>query len=479
MSKTSRRRFLKLVGSGSMAVAAHGLIKCKKNRSQIKSPNLVLIFCDDLGYGDLACYGNKDHRTPNLDRMAKEGMKFTDFYVTSGVCTPSRSSLMTGCYPRRVDLHVNARPKGSIGRQVLFPKAKKGLNPNEITIAEILKEKGYATACIGKWHLGDQPEFLPTRQGFDYYYGIPYSNDMNCDFCPLPLMRNEKVIEAPVDQNTLTQRYTKEVIQFIQESREKPFFVYLPHAMTHNPLHASDSFRGKSANGIFGDAVEEIDWSTKEILNTLRELELDKSTLVIFTSDNGAASRYGGSNAPLSGWKGSTFEGGMREPCIAWWPGKIPAGSVCQELASTMDILPTMAKLCGGTIPQDRIIDGKDIYPLLTNPKTKTPYEVFYYYQKEQLQAVRSGKWKLHLPLEKMYKSMHHPGFKEGRPLKLIDLSVDIREEKDVSKNHPEIVKNLLRLAELARQDLGDLDQPGEHQRQAGLVEEPVVQLLN
>lgn len=475
MPNKNRRDFLKIATMGSVAALVTGT-GCGKQGAKLK-PNFIVIFCDDLGYGDLGCYGSAKHRTPYLDRMAQEGLRFTDFYVTSGVCTPSRASLMTGCYPRRVDLHVNARPEGSIGRQVLFPRANKGLNPTEITIAEILKDAGYTTACIGKWHLGDQPEFLPTRQGFDSYFGIPYSNDMNRDFCPLPLMRDETVIEAPVDQDTLTRRYTEETVQFIRNNKDNPFFIYLPHAMTHNPLHASDQFRGKSANGIYGDAVEEIDWSTGEILQTLRDEKLDKNTLVIFTSDNGAASRFGGSNAPLSGWKASTMEGGMREPCLMWWPGTIEAGSECTELASTIDILPTLAALAGQKTPSDRIIDGKDILPLLTESDAKTPHEVFYYYQLEQLKAVRSGKWKLHLPLDKQYKNIHWGGFKEGRELKLIDLSRDIKEEHDVSGEHPDVVKRLLELAELAREDLGDLGRLGKGQRKAGMVKEAVALL--
>ncbi|MGD1894986.1 MAG: sulfatase-like hydrolase/transferase, partial [Cyclobacteriaceae bacterium] len=287
--------------------------------SQSLKPNIILIFCDDLGYGDLGVYGSKLHRSPNLDQMAADGAHFTDFYVTSGVCTPSRASLLTGCYPRRVDMHVNARHRDSVGTQVLFPRAKKGLNPNEITLAELLKEQGYATTCIGKWHLGDQPEFLPTHQGFDYYFGIPYSNDMNRNYVPLPLMRDEKVIEAPVDQNTITRRYTEEAIRFMDEHQNESFFIYLPHAMTHNPLHASDNFRGKSANGIYGDAVEELDWSTGQILKYLRENNLEENTIVIFTSDNGAAPHWGGSNGKLRGWKGSTWEGGMRVPCLMQW----------------------------------------------------------------------------------------------------------------------------------------------------------------
>ena len=441
-------------------------------------PNIIIIFYDDFGYGDIGCYGSEKNRTPNLDLMAQEGIRFTDFYVTSGVCTPSRSSLMTGCYPRRVDLHVNAKPKGSVGRQVLFPVAKKGLNPNEITIAEILKSKGYATACIGKWHLGDQNEFLPTKQGFDYYFGIPYSNDMNRDFCPLPLMKNEEVIEAPVDQNTLTKRYTEEAIKFIEINKNDPFFIYLPHAMTHNPVHASDGFRGKSANGIYGDAVEELDWSTGEILKALKENGVDSSTWVILTSDNGAAERFGGSNLPLSGWKGSTMEGGMRVPCIMRWPGVIPAGKVSEEMVTTMEILPTIAKMISYSLPKDVIIDGKNMYELMVNPKTKSPREVFYYYQLEQLQAVRSGDWKLLLPLDSMYTNIHLGTFGKGREMQLINLKNDIKEERDVSDKHPEVVARLMKYAQEARKDLGDLNNEGVNTRKAGMVDNPVPQLL-
>ena len=444
--------------------------------SQPRKPNFIIIFCDDLGYGDLACYGNELHRTPNLDELANEGIKFTSFYVSSGVCTPSRSSLMTGCYSQRVDLEVNARPPGTIGRQVLFPKARKGINPMEITLAEALKAQGYTTACIGKWHLGDQDIFLPTRNGFDYYYGIPYSNDMNRDYCPLPLMRQENVIEAPVDQNTITKRYTLEATAFIEKHKDRPFFLYLPHAMTHNPLHASEQFRGKSANGIYGDAVEEIDWSTGEIIEKLKELNLDKNTLVIFTSDNGAASRWGGFNAPLSGWKASTMEGGMRVPCIVWWPETVPAGKICDAMTLSMDIYPTFLNLAGGNVPNDRIIDGKDIFYLMENPAKETPHNVFYYYQKEQLQALRSGKWKLHLPLDSTYANIHRVGFKNGRKLKLIDLSNDIKEEHDVSNQYPEVVEQLLPYAEEARKKLGDLGYDGKEVRKAGLVNDPVCQ---
>ena len=393
MKSINRRNFLKALslGAASLVMPSRSTASQRAAKSRkAESPNFIIIFCDDLGYGDIGCFGSTQHRTPNIDKMAAEGMRFTSFYVTSGVCTPSRSSLMTGCYPRRVNMHQSAG-----GEWVLFPVAKKGLNPDEISIAEVLKGQGYATACVGKWHLGDQPQFLPTTQGFDYYFGIPYSNDMGSkqrkQNPPLPLLRNEKVIEAPVDQTTLTKRYTEEVIKFITANKDKPFFVYLPHTMPHNPVHSSDAFRGKSANKGYGDCVEEIDWSTGQILDTLKRLSIDENTLVVFTSDNGAASRWGGSNLPLSGWKGSTMEGGMREPCVIRWPGKIPAGKSCDELACTMDLLPTFAKLAGTKPPADRIIDGKDIQPLMRGKKdAKSPHEAFYYYYMTQLHAVRA-----------------------------------------------------------------------------------------
>ncbi|MFT5471383.1 MAG: arylsulfatase A, partial [Verrucomicrobiales bacterium] len=305
-------------------------------------PNYIVIFCDDLGYGDLGCYGSTKNRTPRIDQLAKEGMRFTDFYSSSPVCTPSRASLMTGCYARRVGMHEDAT-----GHWVLIPRSRRGINPDETTLPEMLKAAGYATTCIGKWHLGDQPEHLPTAHGFDEYFGIPYSNDMQSagrGDPPLPLVKGKAVIEAPADQATLTQRYTREAIDFLERNADKPFFLYLPHTFPHLPLFASPDFHGKSANGRYGDSVEEIDWSTGQILDALDRLKLKDNTLVIFTSDNGSNGRNGGSNAPLSGAKGSTMEGGMRVPMIAPLPGKIPAESVCSELASTMDFLPTF---CG------------------------------------------------------------------------------------------------------------------------------------
>jgi len=473
----NRRNLLRLAGvtaAGAMLSGYTGAIYSTFAQDQshtANKPNFIIIFCDDLGYGDVGCFGSKKHRTPNIDRMATEGTRFTSFYVTSGVCTPSRSSLMTGCYPRRINMHESER-----NECVLFPVARKGLNPNEITIAEVLKTEGYATACIGKWHLGDQPEFLPTSQGFDYYYGIPYSNDMGANQRsknpPLPLLQNTKVIEAPADQNTLTKRYTQQVIKFITANKDKPFFVYLPHTMPHNPVHSSENFRGKSANKGYGDTVEEIDWSTGEILATLGKLDIDERTLVVFTSDNGAAQRWGGSNLPLSGFKGSTMEGGMREPCVMRWPGRIPAGKTCDELASTLDLLPTLARLAAAKAPDDRIIDGEDIWPLMVDPEgTKSPHKVFYYYQMDQLQAVRSGKWKLHLP-HKVKRRNWGKGT-PNTPMKLYDLGADIGEKNDVTDRHPDVVERLLGLAEKARQDLGDVNYKG-HQRPAGWTVTPM-----
>lgn len=332
-------------------------------------PNIVLIVCDNLGYGDVGCFGSKRHRTPHIDRMAAEGMRLTHFYVTSGVCTPSRASILTGCYPRRVNMHVDEH-----GGQVLRAVSRKGLHSDEITMAEVLKGRGYATAIIGKWHLGDQVEFLPTRQGFDYYFGIPYSDDMTArpnlpTWPPLPLMENEQVIEAPPDRNLLTRRYTEKTIAWIEENRDQPLFVYLPQAMpgsTRAPF-ASEGFRGRSANGPWGDSVEELDWSTGQILAALKRLELDQRTLVIWTSDNGAPRRNPpqGSNLPLAGWGYTTAEGGMRVPCVVRWPGRVPAGVTCSELCTSMDLLPTFARLADGQPPRDRTIDGHDIRPLL------------------------------------------------------------------------------------------------------------------
>ena len=482
-ARRTRRGFLKAAGLGAAGAALAGtkaLGMSPPHRAAESPrpgrPNFIVIFCDNLGYGDIGCFGSKKHRTPHVDRMAAEGTRFTSFYVTSGVCTPSRASLMTGCYPRRVNMHVSGT-----GGQVLMPADRKGLHPDEITIAEVLKGAGYATACVGKWHLGDQPQFLPTRQGFDRYFGIPYSDDMTSDpkrpsRPPLPLMRNEDVIEAPPDRNTLTKRYTQEVVSFITANRDRPFFVYLPHAMpgsTKRPF-AGKAFRGRSANGPYGDSVEEIDWSTGEILAALKKLALDERTLVVWTSDNGAPRRSPpqGSNAPLGGWGYGTMEGGMREPCVMRWPGSIPAGKACDELCTTMDLLPTFALLAGTRAPADRVIDGKDIRPLLLGRDGATsPHEAFYYYHMDQLQAVRSGRWKLHLPLASRWQGFRRTGRKS--PAVLHDLDADIGEKTNLAGKHPDVVRRLMALAEKARADLGDAGRKGANQRPAGIEPNP------
>jgi arylsulfatase A-like enzyme len=365
----------------------------------------------------------------------------------------------------------------SRGRQVLFPASHKGLNPSEITIAELLKEKGYATACIGKWHLGDQLPFLPTRQGFDYYYGIPYSNDMNRTYCPLPLMENEEVVIAPVGNDSLTYRYTKKAVGFIKQNKKNPFFLYLPHNMTHNPLDTSPAFKGKSRNGIYGDATEELDWSMGEIFKTLKEEGLDDNTIVIFFTDNGAEPRFGGSNLPLRGWKGTTYEGGFRVPCIIRWPGQIPAGQTSDEVMTSMDILPTLAHYCSYPVPNDRIIDGHNVSGIWEGKRVKSPTDVFYYYQKQQLQAVRWGKWKYHLPLGERIKGPHSPDTEPGEEL-LYNLDDDIAESNNLTQQYPEVVARMQLLIEEARTDMGDWKHEGHHIRPAGVIDEPFPRLL-
>jgi len=476
-SKPTRRDALKAAGGATLAA---GLLGAAEPEKPMRPPNFIVILCDNLGYGDVGPFGSTKHRTPHLDRMAAEGIKLTSFYATSGVCTPSRASLLTGCYPRRVSLHVNER-----GGAVLFPVSPKGLHPDEATIASVLKARGYATVCIGKWHLGDQTPFLPTRHGFDSYLGIPYSDDMverkAPGWPPLPLMRGERVIEAPVDRNTLTRRYTEEAQRFIEASRDKPFFLYLPHAMpgsTAAPF-ASERFRGKSANGPYGDSVEELDWSTGEILATLKRLGLDEQTLIVWTSDNGAVRHTPpqGSNAPLRGWGYTTDEGGMRVPCIVRWPSRVRAGATCDELCTTMDLLPTFARLGGtGILPVPR--DGKDIWPLLSGEDgAKSPYDAFFYYYLGQLQAVRSGHWKLYLPLDKKWVSFG--GQTRPAPAELYDLKADIGEKSHLAAQQPDVVARLLAFAGQARDDLGDIGRDGRGQRPAGHVERPVPQLLS
>lgn len=435
-------------------------------------PNVVLIFIDDMGYGDIGPFGSTKNRTPNLDRMASEGMKLTSFYAAP-VCSVSRAQVITGCYGQRVSLPG-----------VLFPGAPIGLSSKEHTVAKLMKAQGYATMCIGKWHLGDQPVFLPTRHGFDHYFGIPYSNDMlkarKVDGVRVvPLVRDEKVQELLLedDQDGITARYTDEAVKFITENKARPFFLYLPHNAVHTPIHPGARFRGKSANGRFGDWVEEVDWSVGRVLDTLRELKLAENTLVMFSSDNGpwlVKGTDGGTAGPLRGGKGSTWEGGVREPALAWWPGKIAPGSVCDAIAGNIDFLPTFVKLAGGTVPADNKIDGKDISPLLLGQTKESPHEARYYYAGYKLQAVRSGPWKLAI-------APQNDGMgKTGAPIpasldqpRLYNLDQDIGERTDVATKHPEVVARLKSLALKMVGELGD-GKPGPEVREPGRVENPV-----
>jgi arylsulfatase A len=420
------------------------LNSCTPETKKEKSPNVIIIFTDDQGYQDVGCFGSPLIKTPNLDQMAKEGMRFTNFYSASAVCSPSRAALLTGCYPPRVGVPV-----------VLWPASKSGLSNTEVTIADMLKQKGYATQCVGKWHLGDRPEYLPTNQGFNQYYGIPYSNDMSINRGfkladnivynegmtldslkevkwrggKVPLMRQDEVIEYPVDQTTLTQRYTEEAIRFITEKKDSSFFLYLAQTMPHIPLYTSPEFKGKSERGLYGDVIEELDWSIGQILKTLKDLQIDENTLVIFTSDNGPwnlKNGHGGSALPLRGFKFDTYEGGMRVPMIAQWKGKIPAQSECAEIASTIDLLPTIAHLTGAELPRNKI-DGENIWSLLSGePSASTPHEAFFYYSDTIIQAVRSNKWK----------------FREVKGVvELFNLEEDISESKNIAADNPELVE--------------------------------------
>lgn len=429
-------------------------------------PNFIVIFCDDLGYADIGPFGSAHHRTPNIDRMANEGMRLTNFYSTCCVCTPSRASLMTGCYPKRVGMHQNEK-----GQWVLFPGNQRGLHPEETTIAEVLRAEGYATAIVGKWHLGDQREFLPTRQGFDSYFGIPFSNDMGKTDRPVkgypatPLLRDEEVIEMEPNQRFLTRRYTQEALSFIESNQDKPFFLYLPHSMPHWPQYSSKGYSQKSANKAWGDAVEEIDWSTGQILDRLKALGIDNKTLVIFTSDNGGAVQHGAVNKPLRGGKGSTWEGGQRVCCVLRWPGKVQAGSQSDAMAVTMDLLPTFAKFSGAQTPQDRILDGKDISSILTGERQDSPHEQFYYYFRSEINAVRSGDWKLFV--KRRDKKLAVP--------ELYNLATDVGESKNVATENPSVVAQLEKMIADAQKDLGDGEEfAGENCREPGHVDHAV-----
>jgi arylsulfatase A-like enzyme len=452
------------MGHKNLAVtilAALGFLFVSRAGAESPRPNIVIILMDDMGYGDIQPFNSKTkNRTPNLDRMAKEGMKLTSFYAAP-VCTPSRAQLLTGCYAKRVGLPA-----------VIFPAAPIGLSEKEDTIASLLKKQGYATMCIGKWHVGDQPEFLPTRRGFDHYFGLPYSNDMGGEWDgaeevpaakrkpQLPLVRDEKVIETvrPSAQDLLTERYTQEALHFVETHKDGPFFLYLAHTAVHVPLHPGKEFRGKSSNGTYGDWVEEGDASAGRVLDLLRNLKIDGNTLVVFTSDNGPwliQGNNGGEAGPLRDGKGSTYEGGMREPTIAWWPGHIAPGSSCDAVTGNIDLLPTLVKLASGTVPTRHKIDGGDIAPILLGKSTTSPREAHYYFNGGRLEAVRIGKWKL--AVSRQAEHTGKPTKPETGPFtpKLYDLEADIGETTNVAADHPDIVKRLQQFAAKMDADLG------------------------
>ncbi|MDX2033508.1 MAG: sulfatase [Blastocatellia bacterium] len=420
--------------------------------------NFVVIFCDDLGYGDLGSFGNPTIRTPHLDRMAAEGQRWTSFYSADSVCTPSRSALLTGRLPIRTGMFSDTN-------RVLFPNSTGGLPASEITIAEALKTRGYATAAIGKWHLGWQPEYLPMRQGFDSYFGIPYSNDMDATFkfstraeyinlmktpkreyWNVPLQRNETVLERPADQTTITRRYTDEAIQFIRTNRNKPFFLYLAHSMPHMPLFRSKEFEGKSARGLYGDVIEELDANVGRLLETLRQMRLDRNTLVVFTSDNGPWALFdeqGGSAGLLRGAKGGTYEGGMREPTIIWQPGAIKPG-VITDIGSTLDLLPTFCALAGAAAPSDRVLDGFDLSGVL-HGKGRGPRKTMFYWRGSQLYAVRHGSFKAHFITKSEYGG--EPAVTHATP-ELYNLDQDPSEKWNVAAQHPDVIAEIQRLAD-------------------------------
>lgn len=468
-------------------------------------PNFVVINIDDLGYADIGPFGSQLNRTPYLDRMAREGRKLTCFYAAP-VCSPSRTALMTGCYPKR------ALPIPG----VLFPAGAVGLHPDERTVAELLRDAGYATGCVGKWHLGDQPEFLPTRQGFDSYFGIPYSNDMGTaaegsksdlgaplpqpaeprpgaaatqggdetglkgnQQPPLPLLENERVIAriGPDGQQEVVERYTTAAVQFIEQNRERPFFLYLPHTAVHFPLYPGKAWAGKSPHGYYSDWVEEVDAGVGRVLDALREQGLAERTLVLFTSDNGGTPRA--VNTPLRGNKGSTWEGGMRVPTIAWWPGQIPAGTSSDAITGMFDVLPTLVHLAGGVVPADRRIDGANLWPLLSGENPTGPHDEFYYYRGLKLEAIRSSEWKLHLGAAPAVtragsggnRRNPQPNAAPAEP-QLFHLGKDVGEQTNVAGDHPDVVERLRGLATAMEQDLGT-DGIGPGCRPLGRVEHP------
>lgn len=472
------RTFKNPLAAAALLVLLLGTLTARAADAPQRPPNFILILADDLGYGDIGPFGSRTNRTPNLDRMAAEGMKLTSFYAAP-VCTPSRAQIITGCYAKRVSLP-----------NVLFPKSPDGLGSREQTIAQLLKTQGYATMAIGKWHLGDHPDFLPTRHGFDHYFGLPYSNDMGPNEAaaaartnssprtnatpPLPLLRDDQVIETIKSrgQDFLTERYTEEAVKFIRQNQQKPFFLYLPHTAVHTPIHPGDRFRGRSGTP-FNDWVEELDASAGKVLDTVRELGLSERTLVIFTSDNGPWLPQGtnaGVAGPLRGGKGSTWEGGMREPTIAWWPGKITAGTTSDAVAANFDFLPTFVTLAGGRLPMDRILDGRDLSPILLGRSQASPHDAFYYFNGNRLQAVRSGAWKLSV----VPRAGEVPDTTLPFQPHLYNLDREIGERTDVAPQNPEVVQRLQALIANMDHDLGATTNLGPGVRPAGRVTHPV-----
>lgn len=443
--------------AGSPAPAIHA------KPAEANLPNFVIIFTDDQGYADVGCFGAKGFKTPNLDRLAREGMKFTNFYVAQSVCGASRAALMTGCYPNRIGIF------GAPSHATKF-----GINAQEMTFAELVKQKDYATAIYGKWHLGYQKKFLPLQHGFDDYYGLPYSNDMwpyhptSKAFPDLPLYEKNRVINPrvmPADQKQLTRSYTERAVRFIEQNRRRPFLLYVAHSMPHVPLFCTDRFENSSKQGRYGDVIQEIDWSVGEITRALKENGLEENTFVLFTSDNGPWLAYGnhaGSAGILREGKGTAWEGGMREPCIMRWPKLIKPGTTCDQLAATIDVVPTIAEIIGGKLPNHKI-DGKSILSLLKDPSSPTPHDAYYYYYGRGLKAVRSGDWKLVFPHS--YRTLAGEPGKDGRPgkyrqqrsgLELYNLKEDVREKKNVISEHPEVVAKLQKFANQIRKELGD-----------------------
>ena len=477
------RAFARVVSLVAVTLAAACTLDASPRPQAARPPNIVVIFMDDMGYADIGPFGARSYPTPNLDRLAREGRIFTDFYVSQAVCSASRASLLTGCYNGRVGIY------GALG-----PKSKTGIHAAETTLAEICRQKNYATACYGKWHLGDHRQFLPLQHGFDDYFGLPYSNDMwpfhptAKNFPDLPLIDQNEVVNASVTsevQNQLTTWYTERAVAFIEKNRERPFFLYVPHSMVHAPLHVSDKFRGKSGKGLYADVMMEVDWSVGRIVDAIRKNGLERDTVLLFTSDNGPWLSYGehaGSAGPLREGKGTMFEGGCRESAIFWGPGRVPPGTVCREPAMTIDVLPTVARLVGASLP-DHKIDGRDIWPLIAGePGARSPQDAYYLYYGRELQAIRSGRWKLHFPHG--YATLNgRKGGTGGMPAKyeqarielsLFDLEKDVGETTDVKDANPEVVARLQALGAAMRKDLGDSStkDPATGAREPGRLKE-------